>query len=80
MPVQETQHAPSLPREVAQETLVSKISVAEGCFETVPPCDHGSEVPVDGVPVAEDRFEGGLPRGDATETPVGRGAVAEEDK
>ena len=26
---QETQHAPSLPREVAQETLVSKVSVAE---------------------------------------------------
>ncbi len=56
---QETQPAPSLPREVAQETLVSKISVAESCFETVLPRDHGSEVPVEGVSVAEGRFEGG---------------------
>lgn len=51
---QETQPAPSLPREVAQETLVSKVSVAEGCFETVPPRGDATEAPVGRGVVAED--------------------------
>ena len=33
MPVQETQHAPSLPRDHGSEASVEGVSVAEGRFE-----------------------------------------------
>ena len=60
MPVQETQHAPSLPRGVASETPVGRGAwqrrtsrPGKGRFETVLPRDHAPESTVSRVAVAE---------------------------
>ena len=73
-----------LTREVAPETLVSKVPwqrtagvTEKDRFQEGLTRDPATEAPVAGVVVAESCFEGGLTRGDASQIPVTGVLVAE---